>query len=413
LGQFGGEKPQTAEKRGLRYMSSINRVAIEAARNVPRPLKSNFQTLLTCREAAEQLPRLSSCGLTAPREVLRETPLRELMRVSARCLRVSGRVLLAALLILASYQPALCGKVKPPNKTRTVQFKLPIWLGAPSERAEGSLSASGLKITVGKVPVTVSALKGPESPALLFVALDTVGDIANINQARQTVIEEVQALGTQFWAGLISAQEQTQVLQEPTADRALLQQKIEELTQIGKAGLLESIQPIAELATGVLLNSEVRVAIIFITDSDIGNYRADYLNPPVNASDSRDLSRRFAGRALQEKISRMAGLMARTQAPVFIVHIDAGLDPLNRSYHNGLKQLAEATGGQCLLSKTSGDISLNIHEAFQWAKSFYLAEFSLQSEKSGYTRIQIAPVVTEDGKTLVPRLIHPARVFVP
>jgi hypothetical protein len=329
------------------------------------------------------------------------------------CSRILSTVLVGVILILISSDSALGGKIKPANKTRTVQFKLPIWLGGPSEGAEGSLSTADLKVTVGKSPVTVSALKGPESPALLFVAFDTVGDIANINQARDTVVEEVNALGSQFWAGLISAQEQMQVLQEPTADRSLLQQKIEELTQIGKAGLLESIQPIADLATGVLLHSAVRVAVIFVTDSDIGNYRADYLNPPVNASDSRDLSRRFAGRALQEKISRMAGLMARTQVPVFIVHIDPGLDPLNRSYHNGLKQLAESTGGQCLLSKTSGDIPLNIHEAFQWAKTFYLAEFSTESDKSGYLRIQIEPLVTEAGKALAPRLIHPARLFIP
>ena len=333
--------------------------------------------------------------------------------VSTRCLRVFRTVPLAVILILASSQPAVCGKVKPANKPRTVQFKLPVWLSGSNGEREAKLSASDLKVTVGKAPVTVSALKGPDSPALLFIAFDTVGDISNINEARKTVVEEIKALGSQFWAGLISAQEQMQVLQEPTADRALLQQKIEELTQIGKAGLLESIQPIADLATGVLLNSEVRVAVIFITDSDIGNYRADYLNPPVNASDSRDLSRRFAGRALQEKISRMAALMARTQVPVFIVHIDPGLDPLNRSYHNGLKQLAEGSGGQCLLSKTSGDIPLTIHEAFQWAKSFYLAEFSLRSDKSGYARIQLSTAVSEDGNTPVPRLIHPPRIFVP
>ena len=98
---------------------------------------------------------------------------------------------------------------------------------------------------------------------------------------------------------------------------------------------------------------------------------------------------------------------------MFIVHIEPGLDPLNRSYHNGLKQLAEGTGGQCFLSKTSGDISLNIHEAFQWAKTFYLAEFTLQSEKGGYARIQIEPLVTDAGRALAPRLIHPAKLFVP
>ena len=305
------------------------------------------------------------------------------------------------------------GKPKSTNKPRTVHFKLPFWLGGPNGDAEVALSASSLKIYAGKSPIAVSTLKGPESPALLFVAFDTVGDISNLNQARNTVVAEIKSLGSQYWAGLISAQEQMQVLQEPTADRALLQQQIEELTQIGKAGLLESIQPIADLATGVLLNSEVRVAVIFITDSDIGNYRADYLNPPVNASDSRDLSRRFAGRALQEKISRMTAAMARTQVPVFIVHIDPGLDPLNRSYHNGLKQLAEGTGGQCFLSKTSGDIPLTIHEAFQWVRSFYLVGFSLTGEKSGYTRLQILPSANEIGKDPALRLIHPARIFFP
>ena len=374
-------------------------------------MKSNYQTVLTCRGAAERVPGLPSRGLTAPCEAFRK-PGRELLVALTPCVRVLGTVLFVSIVMLASSRPAVCGKDKP-AKAKTVQFKLPIWLGGPSEGAEASLSVSDLKITVGKLPVTVSALKGPESPALLFVAFDTVGDIANIDEARKTIVEEVNALSSQFWAGLISAQEQMQVLQEPTADRSLLQQKIEELTQIGKAGLLESIQPIADLATGVLLNSQVRVAVILITDSDIGNYRADYLNPPVNASDSRDLSRRFAGRALQEKISRMAGLMARTQVPVFIVHIDPGLDPLNRSYHNGLKQLAEGTGGQCFLSKTAGDIPLNIHEAFQWAKTLYLAEFSIESEKSGYLRIQTAPLVAATGNALVPRLIHPVKLFIP
>ena len=360
-------------------------------------------------------PQLDMLRPTALRQIYRRTKLQDLITAWKHGLKLSESALLAAVLILLSSSPADCGNAKSGNRPNTL-FKLPIWLDVRGERADADLRASDLKITIGKSPVTVSAVKGPSSPTLLFVAIDTVGDIAYINTARKTLAEEIDTLGSQFWVGLISAQEQMQILQEPTADRPLLERKIEDLTQIGKAGLLESIQPISYLATGVLLNSEVRVAIIFITDSDIGNYRADYLNPPVNASDSRDLSRRFAGRALQEKISRVAGLMAHAQAPVFIVHLDPGLDPLNRSYHNGLKQLAESTGGHCLLSKTSGDIPLNIHEAFQWAKSFYLAEFSLVSEDSGYKRVQISLSTAEDRedrKASAPRLIHPAKIFVP
>ena len=40
MGQFGDEKPQTAEKRGLRTMSSIDRVAVEAARKTSKKIPS-------------------------------------------------------------------------------------------------------------------------------------------------------------------------------------------------------------------------------------------------------------------------------------------------------------------------------------------------------------------------------------
>ncbi len=57
-----------------------------------------------------------------------------------------------SILILGSFQPAVCGKGKPAKKQRTAQFKLPIWLGAPDEGTEATLAASELKIIVGKSP---------------------------------------------------------------------------------------------------------------------------------------------------------------------------------------------------------------------------------------------------------------------
>lgn len=385
------------------------------------PTCNDFQTA-TRLESIFQSPSRSTASLQPGRSLRYHLPLSLPVRLLHQLTSVlrtiefwfgvcSTLTLFTVLVAAAAPQSPAFGKGKPPNKARPVQFRLPIWLGAPSEKAESEVATSNLKITADKAPIKVSAWRGPESPALLFVALDLVGDIATADQARKAIVDEVHALSIQFWAGLISGQEQMFVVQEPTGDRVLFQQKLQELTQIGKAGLLESVQPVADLATGVLLNSEVRVAIVFITDSDIGNYRADYLNPPVNASDGRDLSRRFAGRELQEKISRMAQLMARNQVPLFIVHIDPGLDPLNRSYHNGLKQLAEVSGGKCLLSKSRGDIPLNIHEAFQWAKSFHLAEFTLEGPKRGYKRLEVE--LAEDRKSLALRLVHPARVFLP
>ena len=281
------------------------------------------------------------------------------------------------------------------------------------ESSPQNLSVNEFQINQGKFRIEPTSLRGPDSPTMLFVALDAVGDVANITEARSAVIHEINELGSQYWVGLISANEQITVIQEPTPSREIFSQRILQMTQFGKAGLLDTLLPVADLATGVLLKSDVRVAVIFITDSDIGNYKTDYLNAPVNASDSRDLSRRFAGRALQEKITRMRKAISKFQVPIIVVHIAPGEDPLNRAYQNGLKELAEIGGGRCLLSKSIGDISSTIHEAFEWARSFYLLGFRLTAAKGHYTYIEIT-LVPKDAQTMgTYRLIHPSKIYMP
>jgi hypothetical protein len=295
-------------------------------------------------------------------------------------------------------------------KDKSGYFKVPVWMRHGDAGFQTNLKAEDFQLLNGKAPLRIASFQPPEGPTLLFVAFDTVGEIANINQARVALQQEVVKLGAQYWVGLISAQEQLAVLQDPTPDRELVLSKIETLAQIGKARLLESIIPVADFTTGILLRSNVRVAVIFITDSDIGNYRTDYLNPPVNVSDSRDLSRRFAGRALQEKISRMVTTLIKFQAPIFIVHIDPGQDPLNRTYQNGLKQFAETVGGQLFLSKTVGDIPTVMQEVFQWVQSFYVLGFEVPRSKSGFLKLQIS-VSQDSPSSPVGRLTYRTRLF--
>jgi hypothetical protein len=292
-------------------------------------------------------------------------------------------------------------------------FRLPVWIQTNGNPLPQDLSANEFQINHGKLLIEPTSLRGPKSPTMLFVALDAVGDVANITEARNAVIHEIHELGSQYWVGLISANEQITVIQEPTPSRDLITEKIEQLSQIGKAGLLDTLLPVADLATSVLLKSDVRVAVIFITDSDIGNYKTDYLNAPVNASDSRDLSRRFAGRALQEKITRMSKAISKFQVPILVVHIAPGQDPLNRAYQNGLKQLAEIGGGKCLLSKSIGDIPSTIHEAFEWAQSFYLLGFRLTAAKGHYADIEITLAPKDAQTTSTYRLVHPNRIYMP
>ncbi len=100
----------------------------------------------------------------------------------------------------------------------------------------------------------------------------------------------------------------------------------------------------------------MRVAVLYITDSDIYNYREDYTNPVVNRSDSSDLSRRFPEGLIREEISRLSDNLATAKAPVFIVHLELNRQRLNDAYQNGLLQLAETTGGVGTLCRTRQEI---------------------------------------------------------
>jgi hypothetical protein len=300
---------------------------------------------------------------------------------------------------------------KPDSKRQFLELRIPLWVRNGSNEFQEGLLAQNFRVTNGDEPLEVSGLQSPESPALLFIALDTVGDIANIDQARSALKQELMKLGPQYWVGLLSAQEKLEVLQDPTPDRQLLEQRLDFYSQLGKAGLLESIERVAELSHGVLQRSHARVIVIFVTDSDIGNYRQDYLNPPVNYSDSRDLSRRFAGRALQEKISRMTLAMSRYHAPIFIVHIDPLQDALNHAYQNGLKQLAEASGGQLFLSKTVLDIPTMIQETFRWVDHCYVLDCRVPSDTKGTLKIHISLSENAAGAAPAWRLTYARRIL--
>ena len=106
-------------------------------------------------------------------------------------------------------------------------------------------------------------------------------------------------------AGLLRAQDGLRVLVDPTADRAALTAAVDALPVSGKAGLLDTVQTATSLGDAILGKAGVRLAVLFITDSDVGNYREDFTNPTINWTDSGDVSRRFRDGLIREKISKL------------------------------------------------------------------------------------------------------------
>ena len=226
----------------------------------------------------------------------------------------------------------------------------------------GTLASAQVKVE-GKSSKVVRC-KGPQDELLLLVVLDVTGDLTLVDPARQAAVAEIEKLPEGVWVGLLRSQDGLRVLVDPTADRAVVTAAILAAPVSGRAGLLETIEPAAGLATKLLRKTGVRTAVLYLTDSNITNYREDYTNPVINMSDARDLSRRFPEALINEKTAKIGNVLGEMDAPVFVVHLAFLRDRLNEAYQTGLQQMAEATGGLAEFCRTQGDITTTVGVMF-------------------------------------------------
>jgi hypothetical protein len=180
------------------------------------------------------------------------------------------------------------------------------------------------------------------------------------------------------------------VLSDPGPNRAAVNQHLDALDTTGRAGLLEAVQPAADLAERILHRSPIRTALFFLTDSNIYNYREDYTNPVVNPSDSRDLSRRFPEALIREKTAKLAASLNATDVPIFIHHLAWLRDRLNEAYQAGLQQIAEATGGTASFSRAPGDISGDVGQMFNKITSHWAVDLELPAGTRRTYSVQLA-----------------------
>jgi hypothetical protein len=250
-------------------------------------------------------------------------------------------------------------------KTRRERVTIPVW-------TEGeALEPDAVEARLAGKAVPVEAVRGPGDDLLLLLVLDLSGDLGLAEAARDALAREAEALPPNAWVGLMRAQDGLRVVLDPTADRAELARAIRETALGSYAGLLDSVQTVMELADHILRKSGVRVAVFYVTDSDVRRYREDFANPVINASDPRDLSRRFPEGLIQEKIRKVDGTLALLETPLFIVHLNYRSDRLNEAYQAGLKQLAATTGGGSEFCRSPAEIAEAIRRSLERIASHY------------------------------------------
>ena len=246
-----------------------------------------------------------------------------------------------------------------PAQPQVNRISIPVWIEsedpAPAPKFEATLNAR----TAG-----ISAQLGPESDQIILLVLDLTGDPAYIDPARDALVSEISKLQRNTWVALLRAQDGLHVLADPAPDRRAAVEGIENLGNSGHPGLLETVQPALTLADGMLHKAPVRVSVLFVTDSNIYNYREDFTNPVINQSDPHDLSRRFPEALIEEKIARLTDAAATLEAPLFVVHLHDRGNRLNRAYENGLQSLAASTGGQANICRSVAEIPEAVAAAF-------------------------------------------------
>jgi hypothetical protein len=232
-------------------------------------------------------------------------------------------------------------------------------------------------VTLNGKPAPVMKTLGPSSDLVVLLVLDVTGDISLIDAAKQALRQQIEDLPPNAWVGLLRAQDGLSVVTDPTPDRKAIDDAIQTLPVTGNAGLLDTAKPVAALADAMLRNSSVRVAILYVTDSDIYNYREDFTNPVINSSDPHDLSRRFPEALIQEKISRLQMQIASYEAPLFIVHLRYRSSRMNQAYQNGLNALSGFTAGYGSFCRSDAEIPDAIQKVFAYIRSSWLVSLRL------------------------------------
>jgi hypothetical protein len=246
-----------------------------------------------------------------------------------------------------------------------------VWAGDALARESLIASISGER-------AEIIGMQSPQDDLMLLVVLDLTDDLAAVEQARSALITRLDGMAANHLVGVLSAQNGLRVLSEPGGDRGKSAEAIRSQRVGGRAGLLESVEQAAQIASSFIAKSGVRVAVLFITDSDINNYREAFDNPTVNRSDNGDVSRRMDS-LVRERMSRTAGTLAKTQAPVFVTHLTYRNDQLNVAYQTGLISLTNATGGSAVIARSLAEIPDAVNRTLDHILGHYSVKLAVKN----------------------------------
>jgi hypothetical protein len=271
----------------------------------------------------------------------------------------------------------------------------------PQTGPERTLASDDFVVRLNGRDAPVLNAKTPKDGQMILIVLDLAEDLTDAQAAKDALVTQIGKLPDSTYVALMRAQDGPTVLVDPTSDRTVVADAIQNSPVTGKAGLLDSLVSIETLADKIARAANVRVAILYVTDSSVGNYREDFANPVINSSDAHDLSRRFPQALIEEKIQKLETEIWSRETPLFITHLKYNTQLLSAAYQSGLKRLAEGTAGSSTFCATTAEIPEAIEQAFQDISSQYMLTVGLP--ENAPATVQIHLEATQDSGEMVYR----------
>ena len=269
------------------------------------------------------------------------------------------------------------------NIAKRTHFRVPV-----STDAE-DVEKKDFKVTLDGAESKILKVRGPADDLVLILVLDLTGDVTQIEAARQALADTIVALPANTWIAVLRAQDGTKALSDPTNDREKTIAAIREAPITGKAGFLEAVETVSRLGDAIMAKTAVRAAAVYITDSNVSNYREDFTNPVINSSDSRDLSRVFGEGLVSEKIRKLEAAISSSESPLYFVHLEYRADRLNEAYQTGMLQLAPQTGGAGLFCRSIADVPGAVSKMLRAAASHWSVDVDLTKVKNRSVQVQL------------------------
>jgi len=263
-------------------------------------------------------------------------------------------------------------------------IRVPLWIDSGEALEAGALTA-----TVGGQPAGVVRVQGPDDDLMVLVILDLTEDLNEIEMARNGLADAIDEAPSNAYIGVMRAQSGLRVLQDPSSEREAAIEAVRSFPISGTPGLLETIEEAADLADSLIRDTGVRIAIFYVTDSEIDSYREDFTNPVVNRSDRGDMSRRFPEGLVRDRISRLDTKLASSQAPIFVVHLKYETDRIDEAYQNGILQMATTTGGDAVFCRSDAEIAAAIGSMMERIATHYSVDLEVPRQAADTVEIAL------------------------